>query len=164
MKNLIWLLFLPLAFQACVEENIDNAPLATQNDVIPQQLYTNADDPTPINTQVVANYWIQQHELPATMTFTDFQLGKGEPTDRDKDYYILKAKTSDGKLSIASKVKLINGRHIVLGETCSCEATNCDSGGEVWAMCSCTPCQPVGDCKKKHTVTSDDMALLGASN
>ena len=108
-----------------------------------------------ISEEQLYNWWKNTLKLPKETSLIPPKLKR---IKESKDDYIIYSGTKDGKIKIASRVKVKNkGKAMRLtlagGETCKC-ISNCTwSGCEVIGMCLCTACEE--GCTKEHIKTAE---------
>lgn len=104
-----------------------------------------------IDKEEIISYWNEQLDLEERVDFQDFEIDFTDPGEYDKQYFMIKARSLDGRISIGSHLNIENNTFLLTGEECICTTSDCSSNGcEVNSGpgCSCSYCS--GECTKTH--------------
>lgn len=105
-----------------------------------------------INKEEITSYWNEQLDLEEPVEFKDFKIIFSDPGEYDKQYFMISARSVDGRTSIGSHLNIVDDMFLMTSETCSCTTSDCTQMGcevEAGPGCSCSYCS--GTCTKKHT-------------
>ena len=163
MKRLIYLtlLFVFVLF-SCENDNssstnFDEASLSFEKAFDNKIFENTADGPVQLSKEDFLQHWDEKFEWNNQYTFKDIKLVKARVEEGEEQYYMVQSLSDDNTITVSSKVMLDSktGQLKFTGETCTCESNGCNSGCEVFTMCTCTSCFG-GKCTKKHVVTGGD--------
>jgi len=116
-----------------------------------------------ITTELLTKEWRKSFNLEG-YDFTNFKIveDKDLSAKSSKKAYYIKARTSDGSVSVSQSISRdANGKFFLTGKTCKCETNSCSWSGcdasQSGSTCRCSPCN--GDCKKTSETTEDDAGI-----
>lgn len=156
-----------IALFAIINMNFMNSTIDDDNTVIVNENLRNfnfekpfensiayKNDPSKeINKEELTAYWNEQLELEEPVEFKDFKIIFSDPGEYDKQYFMISARSVDGRISIGSHLNIDDNTFLITGETCTCTTSDCSQMGcevQPGPGCSCSYCS--GTCTKTHKV------------
>jgi hypothetical protein len=166
MKKLNYLILFSLILQFSCETTDNSVEKSMEIDTVKPLSNTflaRSNDNKIITSEEVIAQIKNDADIPKNVELVDFSLRKLDETEKAEedsglDFYVLQARTEDGKTSVAHLFRAdeLNSSLMSEGRTCKCTSTNCTTGCDArlnGTFCSCSYCS--SECKKESTVTEE---------